>query len=150
MKARASFSNSRPAMPGGVPAQSCWPSFAKYRRRYRSQVVRHGLLAEVLGPAERRGVEPAVADARIGAQPDEHAGCFDLASARGSVQRAIPLLLYRGVCPGAGVHIPAELGQQRDRAPGAPAGCPHDQPWALLARTADVGAELFSRAPVAR
>src|SRR5215472_18190287 len=92
-----------------VRARRCWPSFTWYRRRYRSQVVRHGLLAEVLGPAERRGVEPAVADARIGAEPDEHAGCVDVASARGSVQRGFPLLLHRDVNPGAGVHIPAKL-----------------------------------------
>src|SRR5215472_4720420 len=140
------------ALPAGVAAcaQGCWPSFAWYRRRDRSQVVRHALLAEVLGPAERRGVEPAVADARIGAEPDEHAGCVDLASARGSVQRGFPLLLHRDVRPGAGVHIPAELGQQRESAPGSPSCCPHDQPRTLLAGPADMGAELFSGAPVAR
>src|SRR5215472_1886053 len=133
------------ALPAGVAAcaQGCWPSFAWYRRRYRSQVVRHALLAEMLGPAERRGVEPAVADARISTEPDEHAGCFDLASARGSVQRGIPLLLHRSVCPGTGVHIPAELGQQRYRVPCASACRPDDQPWTLLAGLADVGAELF-------
>jgi hypothetical protein len=40
-------------------------------RGQRAEVVSHGLLAEVLGPAERRGPEPCVADAGVGAELNE-------------------------------------------------------------------------------
>jgi SAM-dependent methyltransferase len=93
------------------------------------QQVDQVLLIEVAGPAERRGVEPRVADAGIGAQGEQAASQFGVAVHRGHVQRGLPRVIGRRVRPAHRVHVEARGDQQSDRLRLSVGGRPYDEAW---------------------
>src|SRR5215469_5339790 len=104
-----------PTGPAGWPATRWRSSGALFRKV--GQVVHHGLVLVVLGPAERGGMERAVFEAGVGAVLDEIAHHGQVSVERRAVQRG---LLVRA--PFGSVDVEAKLGHEADRVEPVPVG----------------------------
>src|SRR5713101_3614632 len=130
-----------------TPSPTCKPSPSSSAEGL--EQFDHGLVTEVVGPAERGGVEPCVLYVRVRAEVEQETGQFDVAAPRRLVQRRLPFLLHRDVGAAECVDVETKLDEQRYRVSLPAGGGPDDQCGSLGTRPVDVFPEALDGGAIA-